>query len=221
LYNYKYKYELLVLEVLILKIEKLNENKIKITFDYQDLKDNNIDFQSFMADSEKSKSLFLKILDKAEKTVNFQTEHCKLEFNTIALSNGNFILTITKIDNEENTYNCRKKVHVRRKTNTTKNTFSVYRFSSFDYFLDFCNFLEHNANTNFINKMENKNSLFKFGSLYFFAVSTNNMSNSQKEFLFSTITEFGNFVSNSPEFFAKVKENSFCFLEKNAIKACI
>jgi adapter protein MecA 1/2 len=209
------------LEVLILKIEKLNENKIKITFNCQDLADNDIDFHSFMSDSEKSKSLFLKILDKAEETVDFQTEHCKLEFNTIALANGNFILTITKIYSEETTSNRKKKVHIKRKTNNTKSKFSIYRFSSFDYFLDFCNFLEHNANTSFINKLENKNSLFKFGSLYFFAVSTNNMSDSQKEFLFSTITEFGNFVSNSPEFFAKVKENSFCFLEKNAIKACI
>jgi adapter protein MecA 1/2 len=209
------------LEVLILKIEKLDENKIKITFDFQDLADNNIDFHSFMSDSEKSKSLFLKILDKAEETVGFQTEHCKLEFNTIALSNGNFILTITRICNEESTRKLNKKVHIRRKTNNTKSKFSVYKFSSFDYFLDFCKFLEHNANITFIEKLENKNSLFKYGSLYFFAVSTNNMSDFQKEFLFSTITEFGNFVSNSPEFFAKVKENSFCFLEKNAIKACI
>jgi adapter protein MecA 1/2 len=209
------------LEVLILKIEKLDENKIKITFDCQDLAENNIDFHSFMSDSEKSKSLFLKILDKADETVGFQTKNCKLEFNTIALSNGNFILTITRICNEETNCNFKRKVHIRRKTNNKKSKFSVYKFSSFDYFLDFCNFLEHNANMTFIDKLENKNSLYKFGSLYFFAVSTNTMSDPQKEFLFSSITEFGNFISNSPEFFAKIKENSFCFLDKNAIKACI
>ena len=33
----------------IMKFEKLSENKIKITLTSQDLKDKNIDFQSFMS----------------------------------------------------------------------------------------------------------------------------------------------------------------------------
>ena len=46
-----------------MKFEKLNENKIRITLNNQDLAEKHIDFQSFMSNSQESQNLFLDMLD--------------------------------------------------------------------------------------------------------------------------------------------------------------
>ena len=202
-----------------MKIEKINDDKIKITFDYIDLQENNIDFHSFMANSTQTQALFLKILDQAEESLGFNTDQYKLEINTLALSNGIFILIVTRLQKET-----KKKVvhvHTKRKSNINNPTFSIYKFNSFDDFISFCQFIVQNSDVNLLKVLENNNSLFKYNSQYFFAISTTTMNIKQKEFLFSCITEFAKFVTNSKTFLAKLKENTTCFLDKNAINSVI
>ena len=106
-----------------MKIEKINDDKIKITFDYIDLQENNIDFHSFMANSTQTQALFLKILDQAEESLGFNTDQYKLEINTLALSNGIFILIVTRLLKET-----KKKVvhvHTKRKSNINNPTFYI------------------------------------------------------------------------------------------------
>ena len=61
-----------------MQIEKLNENKIRIILNLDDLKENNIDLHSFMASSIETQDLFYDMLDKAEKEVGFDTKDYKL-----------------------------------------------------------------------------------------------------------------------------------------------
>ena len=79
-----------------MKFEKLNENKIRITLNNQDLAEKHIDFQSFMSNSQESQNLFLDMLDEAEKKVGFITKDYKIRIEALAMSDGNFILTITR-----------------------------------------------------------------------------------------------------------------------------
>ena len=83
-----------------MKIEKLNENRIRFTFNHSDLQENDIDVHSFMANSIESQSLFLTMLDEAEREVGFITDNYKLCIEAIALSNGTFIVTVTRIEKE-------------------------------------------------------------------------------------------------------------------------
>ena len=78
------------MEVLKLQIEKLNENKIRITLNLEDLKENNIDLHSFMANSIESQDLFYTMLDKAEKEVGFETKDYKLMIEALAIPNRKF-----------------------------------------------------------------------------------------------------------------------------------
>ena len=143
-----------------MKIEKINDDKIKITFDYIDLQENNIDFHSFMANSTQTQALFLKILDQAEESLGFNTDQYKLEINTLALSNGIFILIVTRLQKET-----KKKVvhvHTKRKSNINNPTFSIYKFNSFDNFISFCQFIVQNSDVNLLKVLENNNSLIFF-----------------------------------------------------------
>ena len=73
-----------------MKIEKLNENKIRITLDLSDLKEKNIDFHSFMSNPIESQSLFLDMLETAEKEVGFITRNYQLSIDALATSNRRF-----------------------------------------------------------------------------------------------------------------------------------
>lgn len=203
-----------------MKLERLNKDKIRIIFDYKDLAENNINIHSFMSNSIETQKLFLQILDKAEEILGFETEEYELEVNTLALNNGNFILIITRLKNRNKT-NKKVIVHTKRKTNSLELDFSIYHFNTFEDFFEFCCFLTQNVNNNILLTLENCNSLYKHNNQYFLSISTNKLSQSQKEFFFSTIVEFANFVSNSQTFLAKLEEGTICFLKNNAIKNCI
>lgn len=75
------------MEVLKLQIEKINENKIRITLSTQDLQDKNIDLHSFMSNSIESQDLFYDMLDKAEKDIGFETKDYKLMIEALAIPN--------------------------------------------------------------------------------------------------------------------------------------
>jgi len=68
-----------------MKIEKLNENKIRVTLNIDDLAERDIDYHSFMSNSIESQSIFIDMLNKAEKEVGFNTEDCRIMIEALAL----------------------------------------------------------------------------------------------------------------------------------------
>jgi len=73
-----------------LQIEKITENKIRITLNIQDLQEKNIDLHTFMSNSIESQDLFYDMLDKAEKEVGFKTKDYKLMIEALAIPNREF-----------------------------------------------------------------------------------------------------------------------------------
>ncbi len=73
-----------------MQIEKLTENKIRITLNTQDLEKNNIDLHSFMSNSPESQDLFCNVLDRAEKEIGFITKDYKLIIEALAVPERSF-----------------------------------------------------------------------------------------------------------------------------------
>ncbi len=73
-----------------MRIEKITENKIRITLNIQDLKEKNIDLHSFMSNSIESQDLFYDMLDKAEKEIGFETKDYKLMIEALAVPERKF-----------------------------------------------------------------------------------------------------------------------------------
>lgn len=183
-----------------MKIEKLDENKIRVTFNGTDLEKKNMTVHSFMANSIESQSLFLDILDEAEREVGFETDNYKLSIEALALSNGSFILTVTRVE-KENLASTR--VQARRKEIFETTDKLVYKFSGFDDFCNFENFL-FTSLPKFNNYFSNSNLLYKYGN-YFFLV----LENLKPEFtkaISPIISEFAVFVDNSDLIINKLKE---------------
>ena len=80
-----------------MQIDKLNDDKLKVVLNKKDLKENDIDLNTFMANSLDSQELFLDILDIAEEKFNFYVDDSKLLIESISLANDIFIFTIITI----------------------------------------------------------------------------------------------------------------------------
>lgn len=104
-----------------MQIEKLNDGKLKVVLNKKDLKENDIDLNTFMANSLDSQELFLDILDIAEEKFNFYVDDSKLLIESISLANDIFIFTITKVN---------ENISISTSIN------NIYCFNSFDHLAD-------------------------------------------------------------------------------------
>lgn len=191
-----------------MKIEKLNENKIRITLDMKDLAEKDIDFHTFMSNPIESQNLFLDMLEQAEKEVGFKTNDCKIMLEAIAMSDGVFVLTVTRVqsDKPKSDTTIKKKVKIRRKIkNIDFNKCAIFEFINFDDFYDFGTSLSAETIST-INKCIGSSKLYYYNSKYYLIIDKiNNQQDLIKHFC-SNILEFGKLVSNSNTYRGTISE---------------
>ena len=184
-----------------MKIEKLSENKIRVIFNYEDLSNNNIDIHSFMSNSVESQSIFLNILNEAERKVGFITDNYKLSIEALALSNNTFIITITKMEKE---FNKSHRVHAQR--NNFSNTISsklIYKFSTYTDLICLKNFLK-NYNSELFNKFIKSYLLYEYNNFLFLIIE--NIENKNIIDLTNIISEFAIQIEDTGIVFEKIRE---------------
>lgn len=200
-----------------MRFEKLTENKIRITFNLDDLKEKNIDLHSFMANSEETQDLFFDMLQEAEKEIGFVTKDYKIMIEALATYDGHFVITVTRSlpDIKKPT---QKKLRAKRK-NIMMNTHcscTIYEFSDFDDFCNLCNCF----NEDFIKRI-NKNcthsTLYLYQSNYYLIIKRNENKddNFDKNFN-SSLSEFGTLVKNSELFENKLLEYGSIIIKDKA-----
>lgn len=202
-----------------MKFEKVNNDKIKITLSTADLEANDIDFHSFMSNSNETQSLFLSVLDKAEKDYGFSTDNYQLKVETLALDNGNFILTITRSKSQESTETTKKRFRVSRKIPNIASESLIYKFNTFD---DFCNFSRYFSSSSFpdIDKVSKTSMLYKYNNNYYLVFRNINIKHPCLKVLYTSITEFATYVNHSDIFVAKLYESATLIIKNHAIKVC-
>ena len=199
-----------------MKFEKVSKDKIKITLNYEDLIENNIDYHSFMSDSNETHSLFLSVLNKAERDYGFSTENYSLRVETLALDNGSFILTITRSQSPD-IAKAKKKLKVSRKAQSTSSESLIYRFNSFEDFCNFAGFIFTNSAMT-SGKISKSNTLYLYNNTYYLVFEKINAKFPYLKVLYSTITEFGTYIKYSDILVSKIQESGKVIASKNALK---
>lgn len=189
-----------------MKIEKLNENKIKITLSSEDLLSRNIDVQSFIYNTPESQDLFWDVMREAEREYGFTVDESMVYVEASATASGIFTLTVTKTSNSLNQSNLKNKLKkqnykLKRKSVNTSLDNSIYCFNTFD---DICNFCEISNINDF-----GTNSLYEFNSKYYLLVSHVPNSN---------ILEYSTKEHNTDTLLATISEYGKSLIEKNALK---
>lgn len=190
-----------------MKIEKLNENKIKVTFNIDDLAEKNIDLYSFMHNAPETQDLFWDILSEAEKECGFNVDNSMIYVEASTSGSGNFSLIVTKtnerpaiLTNVNSTYS-KKSFKLKRKNANINTTQNIYKFETFD---DICEY----AQTTNLKKTDN-NILYTLANKYYLKLFKIPSSN---------ILEYA-VICKSPELLeAKISEYGKTLIEKNALQ---
>lgn len=197
-----------------MRIEKISENKIRIFLNIDDLREKNIDIHSFMSNPIESQTLFLDVLQMAEEKVGFVTKDYKISIEAIAMSYGDFVLTITR--DKEQTLKKRKNFQTKRKSNDVIQNYSVFAFDIFDDFIDFSNCFKKSHFFK-LNKFMKSSRLYELNSTYYFVFETPNIDiNSLKSF-YGFLAEFSEFVFDTELFISKLQEYGKLIVKSNAI----
>ncbi len=202
-----------------MKFEKVNNDKIKITISSADLEANDIDFHSFMSNSNETQSLFLSVLDKAEKDYGFSTDNYQLKVETLALDNGNFILTITRsrVPNISENNVEKKKFKVSRKIPSLTSASIIYKFNSFEDFCDFIEFLSSSELAD-IDKVSKGSMLYYYNSYYYLIFTNINVKYPYLKSMCSAITEFATYIDYSEALAAKLHESATLIIKDHVIR---
>ena len=204
-----------------MKIEKLNENKIRITLNIDDLKEKDIDLHSFMSNSIESQKIFLDMLDEAEREVGFVTDDYKIMIEALALANGSFVLTITKIDTGVSVEKRKfKKVNIKRKVQDLTSPIAIYKFHSFD---DFCKFCEIFKTCTYkdIEIISKQMSLYLYNKEYYLLINNMNCDLPITKCFINTIVEHALPVHEVNLFIGKLQEYGELIMKNNAINTCL
>ena len=201
-----------------MKIEKITENKIKIILKQEDFKDKSIDLKKLLLSTHESQSLFLEILNRAEKEVNFDTNGYKLLIETYLQGNDICIFTITKyMEPNINTKNRPKKyLTVKRKTQAFNSTSLIYQFNKFEDFCDFCNFIYRNNNLE-LKGLFKASLLYNYNNTYYLVIDGINLYHKSLNLFQSSLLEFSTLLRYTKNFKFKLKEHGKVFIKNNAI----
>lgn len=204
-----------------MRIEKLTENKIRIVLKTEDLEKKNIDLQTIMTPSSESQKLFLEMLSQAQKEVGFNTDGYRLLIEGFSSQEDFLIFTITKykedVEKTKTDYKTKaKKLFVKRKLITSDSPCSIYCFTAFEEFCDFCHYLSHHK-TIHLKGLMNTSYLYLWEDTYYLILCGIKKEHKSLNPFFTAISEFAKPISSSSNFEAKIKEHGKIMIPKNAI----
>ena len=190
-----------------LKIEKLNENKLKITLSIDDLEERNIDLQSFIYNSPESQDLFWDMMQEAEKEYGFDVDESMIYVEASSSGPGMFTLIVTKSDsvlNNQTTAKTKSKtktIQKKRKNIDIDAQKVLYLFQSFDDVCDFCKTID----------IENlfKNTLYELDNEFY--LETDSMP-------FKQILDFASIVKPTDMAIGRLNEYGTIIASDNALQ---
>lgn len=85
-----------------MRIERISENKIRITVSNEDLVERNLSLDTLIYNTHESREFIWDVIKRAESEFGFTTSNAQLSIETTPNSSEEYIVTITKIEEDAN-----------------------------------------------------------------------------------------------------------------------
>jgi len=202
-----------------MKIERVNENKIKVTVSSNDLEERNIDFGSLNYNSPAAQELFWDMMEQAEIQLGFKASDSQLCIEAIPDTNEGFVITITKIDEDGDFESIHKyikgkyknnDINVKNKPLKSVSNHVIYYFNDFD---DICS-----LSKNLYSIYAGDSTLFRYKGIYYIILSKNKLLISSVTLFDSMLSEYGIKVQNPTFYEGLLCEYAEKIIESNAIE---
>lgn len=159
----------------------------------------------------------------ANKKAKANKTNVKAKANAKANTNTN----ANKKTNPNNANNANVELNEKAKANVKvrpkliskprKIIYSVYKFTDFDDFINFCAFMKSSNKRINIKKISSECLLFKYSSNYYLTLKNINETYSKIGLFYTGITEFSKFCFNSDSLFPVLNEYGTLFIPNNAL----
>lgn len=202
-----------------MKIEKINENMIKVTISLNDLEERNIDLNALNYNSPAAQELFWDMMEQAEEQFGFNLSDSQLIIEPIPDSNQGFIITITRLDEDGDFESIQKYIKsklkksdlkIKKKSRKVCSTIIIYSFCNID---DVCALSK---------KMENIYSgdctLYKCRDTYYLVMTRNTLSIPDSKVFEIYLNEYGKKVTNINFFEGYLNEYGEKIISGNALE---
>lgn len=201
-----------------MRIEKINENKIKVTISLNDLEERNIDLDSINYNSPVAQELFWDMMEQAEIQFGFSASDSQLAIEAVPDDGESFVVIITKLDEDGDFESIQKyiknkfkKTDLRSKKKGSKICSSIVIYS-FDNFDDLCVLSNRLRNI-----YTGESTLYKLKNTYFLILAKNSWSVDNLKMFESLLGEYGTMVQNTSFYEGYLDEYAVTIVECNAI----
>ena len=194
-----------------MKIEKVDDNKVKIILSLEELKMRNISLSDIEKDTAAARKLFISLIEESNLDEDFGCEDSQLFIEASSDNTNTFVLTITKTDDLPDINNYTK--------NENKTLYRIdsrlYEFASLDLILDFCKIAKEE------NLFFGKNTLYKYNDKYFILFSDTAIKN--KKFIKTDvmISEYCSRYFSYSLFYTTITEKGTIVIANRALQKLI
>lgn len=191
-----------------MKIEKVDDNKVKITLSFEELEMRNIKLSDIEKNNNIAKNLFTSLIEENNLDEDFEFEDSQLFIEASADNNNTFILTITKIEDlPDITKYSRKKSSILYRIDS-----NLFEFSSLDTILDFCKLAKKEK------LFFGRNTLYKYNDKYFLLFSDSAIKNKKFVKTYVMLSEFCSRYFSYDLFYTTIKEKGQVVISNLAIQ---
>lgn len=203
-----------------MKIEKINENKVRIILTIDELSQRQISIQDIEQDGDMAQDLFINLLEESELNEDFASEDTQLFVEASSDNENLFIVTITKIDYmpDVSKYSIKKNSRSKKKKSNIPDDVhytvasSIYRFNSLDSAIDLSKKLADEK------AFMGTNSLYKYQDVYFIVFSKTSIKNAKFIKTFVILSEYAEQYYASEMYRTLIAEKSSLIIDKKAIQ---
>lgn len=203
-----------------MRVEKISENKVKITLTFEELEIRDITLTDIERNSSLARELFIDILEETHLAEEFATSDSQLLIEATSDNEEFFVITVTKIDfipelkkyinSDFEKMSSQLKLYGSESIGT-----SVFMFSSIEKLLELC------ATIKGSNIFLGRNSLYRFNGNYFVIFNDSSIRNKKFMQTFSVLSEYCDEYYSYDMFRTYVKEKSEIVIKAYALQKLI
>jgi len=201
-----------------MKIERISENILRVTISLDDLEERNISLESLNYNSPAAQELFWDMMEQAEVQFGFDLSDSQLVIEPVSDLDDEFIITITKIDEDGDFESIQKYIKsklrksdlkIKKKSKKLYSTLLIYSFESFD---DLCNLSKE------LSAIYNgESTLYRYGSIYYLVLVRNSFSINNFRKFEALLNEYGRRIPNTNFYEGYLNEYGVKIAEGNAL----
>ncbi|GAE88605.1 adaptor protein MecA [Acetivibrio straminisolvens] len=202
-----------------MKIERINENKIKVTISIDDLVERNIDLDTLNYNTPAAQELFWDMMEQAEMQFGFDASDSQICVEAIPDSDEGFVIIITKLDEDGEFESIQKYIknkfkrsdlRVKRKNYRVSSSIVIYFFNNFDDLCLLCQKLRQ--------IYSGESTLYKLKGVYYLLLTKNSWTVENLKSFELIMNEFGKKVNNSNFYEGYLNEHAEKIIEYNAVE---